>query len=270
VTVVLAHGPFATPETLWSVPASSLVVMLLAGAILVRVVRSAGHRHGPLGPHDRLRLAGFGVGGAVIVAAVFSPLHALADALFAAHMVQHLLLITVGAPLVVRGAPAVLGRPRPTDRLPLWHLPVATAVLVVTFTLWHASVLYEAAVADVVVHGVEHATMLGAALWYWIAIGAAVARGHDLAAVGAIGVSGLAGVALGALLALSPEPWYAVHADGAAAWGVDLLADQQLGGMIMWVLGGAANLFAASVLVVRFLSRHEDPARPAPPVPVRG
>jgi putative membrane protein len=256
---VLAHAGLVTPGDWWRWDALGLSLVVLTVLLAVRGVRVATRRPGPSGRGHHLRVVAFWVGVTTIVVAVASPLHAVADALFAAHMVQHLLLITIGAPLVVRGAPAALGRPRPTDRLPTWSLVPATAALVVTFTLWHTPVLYEAAVLDFWVHTVEHASMLGAGLLFWASAAAAISRGHDLAALGAIGVSGLAGLALGALLALAPRPWYPVHLPGAMAWGIDPLADQQLGGMIMWIPGGSANLLAATIVIFRFLSRHEDP-----------
>jgi putative membrane protein len=256
----LAHSGMATPDELWVVDPPAMLALAATAVALALLVRSVRRRPGRLGGADRFRLAGCCVGVAIAAIAVLSPLHALADALFAAHMVQHLLLITVAAPLIVRGVPVVLGRRR-IGPASWWALPAATVAMVVTFTGWHAPALYEWAVRDPVVHSLEHLTMFGAALAYWAAVAGSVARGRDLFAVGAIGVSGLAGVALGALLALSRRPWYGVHVPGADAWGIDPLADQQLGGMIMWVPGGAANLVAAALIVLRFLQRHEDPPR---------
>lgn len=267
----LAHQGFATPGTLWSLDAAAvlppLVALALVAAFALRTRRAVPGTGGDA-PH---RLAGLCAGAVVVVLAVMSPLHELADALFAAHMVQHLLLVALAAPLLVFGAPVAIGGPRPTDAWPLWALPAASALLVVTFTMWHAPALYEAALGNVVVHGLEHATMLGAALLHWAAVAAAHSRRHDLTAVAVIAIAGLPGVALGALLALSPTAWYPGHAGGAAAWGIDPLADQQLGGMVMWIVGGTANLAAAVVLVFRFLVQADRDRRPGPvpPLPLR-
>ena len=54
---------------------------------------------------DRSQVACFGGGLAALFLALISPLDALSGALFAAHMVQHLLLILVAAPLLVLGRP---------------------------------------------------------------------------------------------------------------------------------------------------------------------
>ena len=67
---------------------------------------------------------------------------------------------------------------------------------------------------------------------------------------------------VGALLTIVPNPVYAVSTQAARRWGLTRLSDQQLGGVIMWVVGGALYLGVATVLGVRWLSlgpaRHHD------------
>lgn len=264
---VLAHNPPATPQAMWPPDPVSVGVTVVALAAVMLLVRLGHHRGAP---DDGRRRGAFALGASITAAAIASPLHGVADVLFAVHMGQHLLLVAAAAPLLVWGAPAVLARPRPSERRPSWSLPLATVAMVVTFTMWHAPVLYEAAVRHAPLHGVEHVTMSVAALGYWAAIAAATSRNQDLAALGAIAVSGLPGVALGALLALSADPWYAVHHPRSEAWGLGPLEDQQLGGMLMWVVGGAINLAAACLVVIRHLNRAESSPsqlRPVPPVP---
>lgn len=263
----LAHQGFATPETLWSLDAATVIPPVIALTLLTGFALRTRRAALATGAGAAPRLAGFCAGAVVVVLTVMSPLHEMADALFAAHMAQHLLLVALAAPLLVFGAPSVMGGPRPTDALPLWALPTASALLVATFTMWHAPGLYEAALGNVAVHALEHATMLVAGLLHWAGVAAAISRRHDPTAVAVIAITGLPGVALGALLALSPTAWYSGHAAGAAAWGIDPLADQQLGAMFMWIVGGTANLAAAVVLVFRFLVQHGDGDRRHRPVP---
>ena len=61
--------------------------------------------------------------------------------------------------------------------------------------------------------------------------GAAVRTGAD-GLVATIGQMGL----LGALIVFAPRPLYVVHFASTAAWGLTPLADQQLAGLLMWVL----------------------------------
>jgi cytochrome c oxidase assembly factor CtaG len=45
---------------------------------------------------------------------------------------------------------------------------------------------------------------------------------------------------LGALLTLSPAPWYPAYAGRTLAFGLAPLEDQQLGGLVMWIPAGFA------------------------------
>src|SRR4051794_15444291 len=115
----LAHpGQPPAPHDLWSAWSLDplVVVGLVLGAALyargVRLLwRSAGVGHGVRGWQVAANAAGI----LSLVVALVSPLDALGQALFAAHMAQHLVLIVVSAPLLVLGAPL----------LPLlWALPL--------------------------------------------------------------------------------------------------------------------------------------------------
>ena len=59
---------------------------------------------------------------------------------------------------------------------------------------------------------------------------------------------------LGALLTFSPRAWYPAYAGKTEQWGLTLLQDQQLGGLIMWVPAGFVFIFAGLLLTARLLS----------------
>ena len=108
--------------------------------------------------------------------AVGSPLDQVGESfLFSAHMLQHMLLIYVAAPLIVLGLPPELtdpfleARPRllKVARF-LVHPVVAGLAFNLIFTLWHFPELYEAALHDRTLHIVEHWLMfLPAVLMVW-------------------------------------------------------------------------------------------------------
>ncbi len=77
------------------------------------------------------------------------------------------------------------------------------------------------------------ATLLGSAWLLWRAILAPAAQPGPalIALVATIGQMGL----LGALIVFAPQPLYWAHLASTAAWGLSPLADQQLGGLLMWV-----------------------------------
>jgi putative membrane protein len=128
---------------------------------------------------------------------------------------------------------------------------------------WHLPVLFAAAVLDDDVHALQHATFLAAALCFWWSV---------LQPRGRPGGAGLASVfttmlhtgALGALLTFAPRPWYTVY-EATGRYGLTLLEDQQLGGLVMWVPGGLAYLVAAIHLAAHLLRNPRDSARSAAP-----
>ena len=245
-------------------------------------------------PDGGRRAFAFCAGLAVLAGALLSPLDALASTLFSGHMVQHLVLMLVAAPLLVHARPTaalVAGLPtgwrqaarrvrsepwRPAARNALNPLVVWT-VGAVTLWAWHVPVLYEAALAHDAVHALEHASFLGAALLFWSVVlgsGAPLRSAHAgrrgasrPAALLLVLESSVQSSALGLVLLLGSTALYPVHAAGARAWDVSLLGDQHVAGGLMW--GPPTFLYVAVIgwLVVRWFTEMED--APSDPVLVR-
>ena len=239
------------------------IALYLAG--LRRLARSGGLPH-----LARWEIACFIAGWSVLAAALLSPLATLSEWLFSAHMTQHELLMLVAAPLVAIGRPVV-----PM----LWALParwrrgttlvagtgllaLATSPLfvfglhAVALWVWHLPRLYEAAVLDDRVHIVQHLCFAGtAALFWWSMICGRYGRlGYGAAFLYIFGTAAHSG-GLGALLAMSPVPWYPLYA--ARAGGSDPLVDQQLGGVLMWVPSGIVMMVLALGLFAAWLGEAE-------------
>jgi putative membrane protein len=100
-------------------------------------------------------------------------------------------------------------------------------------------------------------TLLGSAWLMWRSIfSPLLPTGPALMAlVATIGHMGL----LGALIVFAPVPLYVVHFATTAAWGLTPLADQQLAGLLMWVLAMIPYLAAGLSLVWSSL-RVREPA----------
>lgn len=224
----------------------------------------------------------FAAGLAVLAAAVVSPLDRFGEALFAAHMGQHLLLTLVVPPLLALGRPApVLARALPPPgrrRLGRWQgrlarlgrrwewLPAAgLALFAVVLWAWHAPPLYDLAASNRVVHDVEHTTLLAAGLALWLPV-VRPRRTPSWAGPVLVFGAGLQSGLLAALLAFSATAWYGAHAATAPQWGLTPLADQQLAAMIMWVPGGAICLLAGALSLVRWLGEDERAAVAADPI----
>jgi cytochrome c oxidase assembly factor CtaG len=231
----------------------------------------------------RWQVAAFGVGLIVVFVALITPLAALADALFSAHMVQHLLLILLAAPLLVLGAPLVpflWALPAPArKRVGRWwqNIPllrtlwrslsqplIVWLLYALTFWIWHLPTLYQAALEWVWVHELEHASFLLTALLFWWTVLHPLG-GHKRLGYGAgalyLFTTALHSSALGALLTFAERPLYPIYVSSVAAWNLTLLEDQQLAGVIMWVPAGVVYPTVALVLLGIWLQRMED--RPA-------
>lgn len=287
-----AHGEVpAGPWDVWNHWAAEPVVLAglaLAGASYLGGLLRLWRRAGPGRGISRRRAAAFGAGLAVLAVALVSPLDPLGEVLFSAHMVQHLLLILVAAPLLVLGAPEVAL---------LWVLPVRwrarvgrawrwatraggggrggeakaalVAVTVATAVLWtwHVPDLYDLAVRNETWHAVEHATFLGTAVLFWatvlrIRIRDRVGNGLRVLYVFAMVVQGSV---LGALITFASRPLYRSHASIPEAWGLEPLVDQQLAGLLMWVPPTLLYVGVAAYLFVTWLECFgQDDASPAP------
>ena len=240
-------------------------LLYLAG--LLRIWRRAGRGHGVRAG----QAAAFALGWSVLAVALVSPIDAWGARLFSAHMLQHELLMVVAAPLLVLGRPfgawlfglpagwrRAVGRATRTPRWRRgWHAitgPLAAWSLHgAALWIWHVPALFDAALASPGLHALQHLSFLATALLFWWPVLGPAARRQPGAALISLFTTMLHTAALGALLALAESPWYAAYAAAAPAAGWDALADQQLGGLIMWVPAGTGYVAAALAIAARCL-----------------
>jgi putative membrane protein len=246
----------------WSAVVAVASIALAYGVGVVDRRRSTGRI-------DGVRVAAFAGGALALAAALSPPLESAAERRLAPHMVQHVLLWLVAAPLLVAGEPvgtlARLMGPRRLGRLvPRWvwrvrawtgtgsGLIAVWGLATATLWAWHLPAAYEAAVARPWLHGLEHLSLLATAMLFWWSLAAARRGAGEGAALVSLVLSGLQSAALGALLTFSAVPWYEPYPS---------VEDQQLAGAVMWVAGGLVYLAVASGLFVRWLDRDTAMAR---------
>jgi cytochrome c oxidase assembly factor CtaG/cytochrome c2 len=262
-----------TPANVWrnwgGDPGSLLSIMVIAvwyGVGVGRLWSSAGRGHGV----SRAEVASFYAGILVLLVALCSPLDAVADTLFSAHMLEHVLLITVAAPLAVLGAPLLpfmwaLPRRARVSAGRTWNatgMKVAGATLAtplvawglhtVAIWVWHLPALYLDALASTPVHALEHSCFyVTALLMWWVAF--KPLRGHGGLAGSLLVIAGTFAQcgALGAILTFSGTSWYGVQSIGASAWHLTPLEDQQLAGLIMWIPAGFVYLIGLLAVMRR-------------------
>jgi len=284
--MILLHA--GTPShglwTAWTWSPGIVAPMAAAAFLYARGLRLLWDEH--IGRGIRVWEAScFAAGWIVLALALLSPLHALSEQLFAAHMIQHELLMVAAAPLLVLGRPLVPmlwaipspGRRRigkfvrqPSVRA-LWG---AITLPVVAFLahgaaiwVWHAPPLFEATLNSDAIHAAQHASFIATALLFWWTIihghapgGQARAAGFGLAVLLLFGTVVHTG-ALGALLTFSRTLWYPAYGSAAAVWGLTALEDQQLAGLVMWVPASVGYLGAALLLFSAWLRASEARVR---------
>jgi putative membrane protein len=217
--------------------------------------------------------ASFITGAVVLFVALGPPLDDWSDHyLLLAHMVQHLLLIMLAAPLLLYGTPAwvlePLTRNRITNTIGYWLTRpiIAYSVANAVFVLWHVPMFYEMALRSQPVHVVEHATMLGTALLAWWPTLGPLPQWPRLAlplhSLYYFAMT-LPGTAVGAFITFADPGLYAPYDTAQRIFGIDLATDQQAAGLLMWVALGTIYLLLITFSFFRWVSREEAADREA-------
>ena len=164
--------------------------------------------------------------------AYVSPLCALSAGLFSARTVHHLVIVFGAAPLLA-GALRF-------DRLPL--VPVFLGHLAV-FWLWHLPVAYELALSSDTAYWIGQLALLGSAALLWRAL--SQDANSPTSAFFVIAAMVMQMGMLGALLTLASTALYAPHYLTTAPYGIAVLEDQQVAGLLMWVGSLPLTILAA-------------------------
>ncbi len=269
----------------WSLDPPLVLVIDLAILYWVGDRRTVVPRGGLARQH--WRTASFYGALAVLAIALSSPLDALSQQLFWAHMLQHVLLLVLAPPLLVLARPWIrLWRSLPLHSrrwlargfahgaraAPLRALSHALGRPLPSFVIfsvvllgWHLPVLFDATLRSGTLHALEHTLFFLAALMFWKQVIPSPPLRARLApaqrvlyVIGAMIVSWI----LAVVLAFAPSPLYSFYAHEASRpGGISALADQQLAAGIMWVPGSITFLIVIFAYVHRWLM--------PPPVSVR-
>ena len=198
----------------------------------------------------------------VLFLALNGPLHNLSDSyLFSAHMAQHLLLTLVFPPLLLYGTPAWVVRPLLGPRWIMAVARVATRPLMAAIifsapiVIWHVPVLYEAALRHHNLHIVQHLVFLSTAVVMWWPVLSPIPelpRAQHLVQLLYLFLLGIPMSVTGALITLSDSVLYPFYATAPRVGGLSPLDDQQIGRLLMWVLGGLMLWIVMTVIWFRW------------------
>src|SRR6266576_1701707 len=254
--MIIDHWTLDIPSwNRWNLHPSVVAGLVLLGGLYVFL---GGHRSAPR------HVASFVAALLVLCVALNGPLHNLSDTyLFSAHMAQHLLLTLVFPPLLLYGTPAHVVRPLLRPRWVMAAARVVTRPLAagIIFTapivIWHTPALYEAALRHHNLHILQHLVFLTTAVLMWWPVLSPVPelpRAQHLIQMLYLFLLGIPMSVTGALITLSDSvlyPFY-VAAPPPRVGGLSPLADQQIGGLLMWVLGGLMLWTVMTVIWFRY------------------
>jgi putative membrane protein len=252
----------------WSVDGSIgvgfLVLTLAAGGVYLGAAVIGRRRDRRNRPWPGRRTACFMAGLAVLVVDLYSGIGTEADVRLSAHMLEHMVIWLVAAPLLAAGAPVrlalfALGRSgrrrlarwlhsRPLAALtsPVGSVSLFSAVIVIT----HVPAVYGLALSNDYIHAGEHALYLGAALVMWaplLGLDPLPRRPGPRGQLACLGVCMLPMLLVAAWLGLAP---HAVYQHYVAGLGPAALHDQRVAAAIMWV-GGLPALAVPAAMRVR-------------------
>src|ERR1700674_727924 len=215
------------------------------------------------------RAAAFIAGLFSVWIALGSPLAALDHQLLTVHMMKHLLLMIVGAPLILLGAPAMplmCGLPKwfmRRGRTPpfLGHFlsnPVfcwlaGTAAVIA----WHIPTLFQLGLSSNTWHIVEEVCFLSAGLLFWrpiIRTGPREAKGLQWSMPLYLFLGTLPCDILSAFLTFCGRVVYPNYVSAARIVNLSPLQDQECAGALMWICVTFAYLIPAVVITMQILS----------------
>ena len=271
----------------------SVILAILLGAYLFGLYRlNSRARTSDAAPIPNWRIALTLSGFAALAFSLIGPADAFAEDLFFLHMLQHLLLTLVAAPLLLMASPVAAY---------LWSLPanvryrvaasfarrgragrvlrtltfpkVAITVYILTLYAWHLPFMYDAAIHNEALHYAEHLMFFGAAVLFWWPIAGPAPVRSQLTYPKRLLYTMLAftpSAALGAGITLARDTLYKHYEATPMHWGLTTGEDQSLGGLIMWVPGNFILVGAATILFFKWYaletrnSRYKRRTRPEP------
>jgi putative membrane protein len=266
---MVGESALMSPDLTWTLSPGVLIgVAILAGAYLRRwraVRLSDSPRHEADAPV--WRLCCFLASLAIVVVALISPIDALAEQLFFAHMIQHTLLLDLAPVLGILGLTKVILRPltRAVSDLErragaLAHPAFAVILYVAVIWAWHVPAAYDFAVRHPLVHVLEHLSFMIAGSLYWWHLLSPIRARLRLDGMGPVIYMLSTKLFVGALgmgLAFAPSALYPYYVHHARVWGLSAHTDQSIAGLIMAVEQSLVMGVALTALFIRALSESE-------------
>jgi len=248
-------------------PDAWLLVVALGGGYLYALA-AWGPRYAPgRRPATRRQKAWFFGGVLALWVAADYPIHGLSEVLFSVHMVQHLLLSLVAAPMMILGTPGWLWRrllsPRPVRVV--WGAITKPLPALLLFNFWvllyHWPALVDASVGNDLIHFFTHVGwVLGGLVMWWPVLSPLPELPH-LSYPGRMaylfGQSILPTIPA-SFMTLGETVLYDSYRTATMPWGLEPFVDQQMAGLVMKIGGGFLLWGIITVLFFRWASLHDS------------
>jgi cytochrome c oxidase assembly factor CtaG len=202
-------------------------------------------------PITSWRAASFFLGLLLIWVAAGSPIASFDRAMLTGHMIQHLMLMTLGPPLMWLGmAPNVTlyGGYRPSRPL-CWLCATATLII------WHIPAAFTLGMRSEVWHAVEQISFLGTGLLFWWPVIEPWPGVNGWTTIVYLFLATLPCDFLSGFLVFSDHIAYHIYVSTPDSCSVSVLADQQSAGALMWTCVTLVYLVAGAILTMHLL-RH--------------
>ncbi|HXM08691.1 MAG TPA: cytochrome c oxidase assembly protein [Terriglobales bacterium] len=235
--------------------------------------------------HDNIagwRAGSFLVGLLLIWIATASPLAALDHEMLTAHMVQHLLLMTLAPPLILFGRPRkplahglprrwleAIGRPLRSQSMKrlasvVTHPALCWLAAAGTLVVWHIPSVFMLGLRSQMWHGAEQASFLATGLLFWSPVVRPLqnsVKWPESSILLYLFLATLPCDILSGFLVFCDRVVYPVFLSSPHSFGLSALEDQQCAGALMWTCVTVVYLIAGAVFTARLLSPHRSPQR---------
>jgi putative membrane protein len=266
------HLHHSASESFWV--SSALIFALLV--YLRGWLRLRRHEHHNV---EGWRAGSFVVGLLLIWIATASPLVALDHEMLTAHMVQHLLLMTLAPPLILLGIPRrplAHGLPQRflrAIRCPLrseatrqlasvvTHPALCWLAAASTLVVWHIPSVFMLGLRSQMWHGVEQVSFLATGLLFWSPVirpWQNSLKWPESSMLLYLFLATLPCDILSGFLVFCDRVVYPVLLSSPHSFGLSALEDQQCAGALMWTCVTLVYLIAGAVFTARLLSPHRS------------
>jgi putative membrane protein len=278
------HLHHSASESFWV--SSALIFALLV--YLRGWLRLRRHEHHNV---EGWRAGSFVVGLLLIWIATASPLVALDHEMLTAHMVQHLLLMTLAPPLILLGIPRkplahglpqrflrAIRRPLRSEATRQFasvvtHPALCWFAAASTLVVWHIPSVFMLSLRSQMWHGVEQVSFLATGLLFWSPVirpWQNSLKWPESSILLYLFLATLPCDILSGFLVFCDRVVYPVFLSSPHSFGLSALEDQQCAGALMWTCVTLVYLIAGAIFTARLLSPHRPEGLAIPQFDSRG